>query len=1434
MAAPAAPVRGPEHEGKPEFLNNDDIAVVAITALKREVIDRKARDVALQKERERAAERSANKPPLIRRFISNIWNETLGARERREWRETRAAKKALIDTGNLYAAEVSPTGLASEEATQKMSETSQAVAGRFAAAGNYGDYGQEHLIHEGESYKELAQPSDTGEITGTEKADRDEQAKAIFIRGAVGELIFEHLSRHGGVNAEAFAADEQAMIQRMIEHHVLSPNEGEIFVTNAQTIAEHILAQRRVMDGLAALDDLEKDENATETERAVAKFDIKTATEAELEALNLDKSKVVTGEALAGLAHPERKRSLATRVADKLGSVSWLNEKTAAVAGSVVSFAVYKGWRDAAHLVHVAAVTHGLPIVFGAAAGALKARRETREQLGEITHLRAQGKDISTDQALDMLGVKEKDREKFQEVLFWQTEIRDILWQVNNLVDTDGNFKEPGDATFFEMALNDVAEIQERLTQGDQLGIELFRYDENRNVDEQRRELDLSLAKAKCAISRRITDLLEHDPAQLVQYMSSEDVANLQTQWNADPEMDLAEWMLRPNLGRASKELDAMIAETNAAQRQLVIRKVLQGAKRGAIFGGALSLLGLGAQEGGVTALHALGLDEGQRTLYETVTGANSGATSETALAGYADQLGFAPSAPADTLMPDGQIAGASSDFGGPEHSPVGPGNDHLTSPGGTHAPNPELTPAPAPVETTVSPQQFLENHKDLVVDVTQREWSIGPDQYALGVHDTGDSIVVDMSHMRSTELHDLLNKEPGTLKALITFPGQSDKAFTTDIDPTNGLAVLPKSGTLGLAFQGNPTVELAQDMGGGHMRIFATAISPESPGAIHDVTEQAATTSAVETTTPQATTISEVRPLEAGTVNPETPTVSSASAPAIERPIDAPYPPVIPAPRRGGSRPSSPSLATRFGGVPSPGDGAGTASQPFPDQRADAETTKAAPSRESESRSDSRPLFEQLTDPGISYPHNLLPPEIFDESNNYLRGSDAERLVDIAIIRASQRNPGASLLDVYAQAELRLNEERANVPPQQEFAYEAAAALIARARFREEEEERRRTSTGPAPSEGSPSESTPSTPRPPESPEASSAPAPENDPRIYQASKSVTEPFPYPLEARFDPLSPGAKLATQAVRVWAGRNPKHPDEEPAEYQTRVLEGASTLLTGYSPNRMTPEANNAFLIALSTLMSAQKETAASPETAAAASAGTPPNASPEAGRGPGFDPEVQPLLATIEGGEAPFEELLEKTRNANPGLMGTIAARLANFAITDAGGDRTEPRDAVVERALGLIQQERAAASRSGASTDELRVYDDARSLLRQDLLNILADAERAEAPPPANPAPPSPDQSGGETGSGNTPPTPEQLNQAEAQVNGLRSGALIQWALTNGSFRLYRYAGMSGSDYLFRRYNPETGADIEESEPRVLNRGALIRTIARGYIKFL
>jgi hypothetical protein len=608
-------------------------------------------------------------------------------------------------------------------------------AARVATTLRYASEFEDEVIHEGETRKNI---------------ESDDSPEAQEIKAVSKDLI--KLYATGQLDDDSFEEEKRRKMTELAEKGVSQKyiGEGMMYADNLLQISQNVKAAIDHGKSVEELDEM------------------------------LENAEFVVGEARMG-ARTEARLSGTERIMKKLEGKAFVHEATVATAVSI-AYSI-GGW---AAKTAVGAV--GKLAIPGIGAGAIAVLRENRVLKEErALHMRemAEGKkfaDTRQEQpnAYDLLGEaldlpatkRDTRREKLEESRYETKSAKDLTDQLSVLYDDEGKLRVEGDKTRFDEAMAIVAEIQARIRISDRDKLDLIGFSGVENIETERLNLDLALAKAKVDLRHMINDA--DDPTLTALGIQPADVNRLKADGEdvipfvLDSKVEATEGVL----GGEMKERDRVF---NKFRRQRLAGAFVKGTVLGVTFG-------LGAQE-----LMALGSDSTEGLLEQVFEGGQQGATHETFLASafgggeHAQALSGLHGAPIE--LSDGSKLTLPAEFQPPQ---IIDGKLNIMGADGSSMPNlqnlqlnPDGTLSSQAMDAlkasgfnltsthdvishsvssqeTVSAEQFHQAHQDLATHVTRDFWYDNGTprvfegrELQLDLHyDTDGNIVFDASRM--------------------------------------------------------------------------------------------------------------------------------------------------------------------------------------------------------------------------------------------------------------------------------------------------------------------------------------------------------------------------------------------------------------------------------------------------------------------------------------------------------------------------------------------------------------------------------------------------------------------------------------------------------------------------------------------------------------
>lgn len=577
-------------------------------------------------------------------------------------------------------------------------------AARVATTLRYASEFEDEVIHEGETRKNI---------------ESDDSPEAEEIKAVSKELI--KLYATGKLDDDSFEEEKRRQMTELAEKGVSQKyiGEGMMYADNLLQISQNVKAAIDHGKSVEELDEM------------------------------LENAEFVVGEARMG-ARTEARLSGTERIMKKLEGKAFVHEATVATAVSI-AYSI-GGWAAKSAIGAV-----GKLAIPGIGAGVVAAFRENRVLKEErALHMRemAEGKEFAKTRpeqpgVYDLLGdaldlpTSKRDvrREKLEESRYETKSAKDLTDQLSVLYDDEGNLRIEGDKTRFDEAMAMVAEVQARIRISDRDKLDLISFSGVENIETERLNLDLALAKAKVDLRHMINDA--DDPTLTALGIQPADVSRLK----ADGE-DVIPFVLDSRVEATEGVLGGEMKERDRVFNKFRRQRLAGAFVKGTVLG---VTLGLGAQE-----LMALGSDSTTGLLEQVFSGNQQGAAHETLLhsmfsgdsGGGSEHLSGLHGAP--TELSDSAKLTLPAEFQTPQ---IVDGKLNIMGADGSSLPNlhdlqlnPDGTLSPQAMEAlnsngfhlssmhdvvshsvstpeTVSADQFHQAHQDLATHVTRDFW---------------------------------------------------------------------------------------------------------------------------------------------------------------------------------------------------------------------------------------------------------------------------------------------------------------------------------------------------------------------------------------------------------------------------------------------------------------------------------------------------------------------------------------------------------------------------------------------------------------------------------------------------------------------------------------------------------------------------------------
>lgn len=593
-----------------------------------------------------------------------MWHGNI-AREYTLLRETHKAKQEIITTGNLLEHE----------------------------GGNRTDYEVATLERFASEYDEAIHTA-AGEGRARLSLDRREDGtidtEGSKVKTRIVELI-KGYARGEFTDEAAFREAEKRMMVELAQDPEASKylGEGQLYAANLFEIAQTIKAKGIADDKL--------DEVLTGAE-------------------------IILGEGRLG-SRTETERTSADRVAEKLSRTPFLNEAVVATAVGAVYSAV--GWSVKRSFSRVA----GAALLPGVAGGLVAGTREWNAMRAERLLL---GREMAKGKYDRLTG----RRAELVESLYETKSAKDLIDQVGLLYDEHGNFRD----TDPKGALEIIADAQARIRLSDRDKIDLISYSGPGKVEQERFDLDLALAKAKVDLRHFMEGATDEQLAAIG--VATTDIPALRAG-------DALNFLLEPIIDGQQGVLDTNIVgeiDADKTAKDKIYRKIRNNHVIGAVIKGTVIGMAIGTamQEGVATVegaqagiLEGSNAHGGKETILHTIFEHNEGKSHQIRLQAEEQQInggetkitmpqGFSMEAQDNTATvtgPNGiRVEGLAFTSGG---NLTTASLDSLKSHGVLlgEVQGEQINLPPLVTEVNHSPQEWLNNHKDMTTRVNRVGW---------------------------------------------------------------------------------------------------------------------------------------------------------------------------------------------------------------------------------------------------------------------------------------------------------------------------------------------------------------------------------------------------------------------------------------------------------------------------------------------------------------------------------------------------------------------------------------------------------------------------------------------------------------------------------------------------------------------------------------
>lgn len=559
----------------------------------------------------------------------------------------------------------------------------------------------DELIHEeaGERRQKILDQNEDGSVN----EEGYELKQHIF------RLIEDYAAGNFSTDAD-FQEAKKRMMTEMVERGLTKDHIGEglLYTDNLLQIAQNVKAKiehRQAMGEEGGIDDI------------------------------LGKTDLILGEAKLG-ARTGVELTKTERIMKKLEGKTFLNDSVVATAASI-TYSV-ASWATTT----AAGAAGGLVAVAGAAGGwaALREKRMLKEERAQ--HARDMAVGVSS--AEDLKG----RRKALEETRYETKTAQELMGGLGALYSNEGELQISGKDEF-ESVLQTVAEIQARIELSDEKSVDLISFSQVGEVEKERFDLDLTLAKAKCDL-RALLESADDDTLVSLG-IARDDIPGLR---NGERDIDILDFVLMPRVegiegvvpGEKTRLLEGEEGYEGIAQKDRIYRKLRnKRMMNAALKGTALSLV-IGVQFQEAIAL----ADNGQQGAIEAMFGVHdSDAARETLMQGLiahdtpievsGDYSSVELEDGTKFMLPE-EFSLEVSDQGQAIIGPDGMRVEGINlSEGGVLSEESELalrqagfdlgstetyfTSTEVLKEEVVSAEMFVDNHQDITTDVTRDFW---------------------------------------------------------------------------------------------------------------------------------------------------------------------------------------------------------------------------------------------------------------------------------------------------------------------------------------------------------------------------------------------------------------------------------------------------------------------------------------------------------------------------------------------------------------------------------------------------------------------------------------------------------------------------------------------------------------------------------------
>lgn len=551
----------PSPSSHKEYIGQDDQLRIVVAGMDQSVkgLSRQASNERLNKELEMPAEKGLMN--RTRKLIERAWKGNLN----RDAYENRYYQEALENTQGDD--EEGPNMLAN----QGKSDESY----RYHTTLRYTSELETDLIHEGETYRKILGV----DKDGNRVEDLDPSAVNIknMISGLVGRYVSGEIS-----DRESFEQEKRRDIAELLEADPGAREyigEGLAYADNLFAVAENVghAIEHSILMGNLQNDTDEKLQKAQEM---------------------IDSAHIITGEARVGVM-TEYSKNRVERITEKVAKVPGLTNETAvasavAVATSIATFGTKR------------AVASALSTVLPGIAGGLMAG------MREASMLKTERTQHAREMAQGMLDSDDLEgrRAKLEETRYSTRSATELMGQMSGLYDAntgdllifkDATGKERSDdekGQRFVESVNFMAEVEARLRISAEQDIDLIGFSAIESIEEERFNLQVSLAKAKVDM-RKMLDGLSDDELKKLSF-SDQELADAKAspdgkgKYLFDNEYTRTEdsqGQIYSALQEAREELGEDIETQNRLYRKLRNKEVRKAILVGTAIGGAIGLV---------------------------------------------------------------------------------------------------------------------------------------------------------------------------------------------------------------------------------------------------------------------------------------------------------------------------------------------------------------------------------------------------------------------------------------------------------------------------------------------------------------------------------------------------------------------------------------------------------------------------------------------------------------------------------------------------------------------------------------------------------------------------------------------------------------------------------------------------------------------------